>query len=485
MPSWYNLFFATWGLWAILRWTETHRYPWLLAAGTAAGLSILFKVTGLYLLAGVLFYLVHSEAARAPRDDGARAPSLLEPFPLAAAALVGVLVLLETALVWRQIGVATWVSYVLPTALLGAVLIVGARGVEDGGAALRATISRWTWTVAGVAIPVVPFLAWYALSGSLGDLYRGVFVLPAERLTDVALAVPGFDRTWTILVPMALVAVGAATGRRFRLVTAAAVLVTIVLLMLRIEARIFIGIFDSFLLVVPVAAAAGAWLYFRAARDDRADLGPLFATLWVLAMVHLIRYPFAVPLYFAYVAPLAALAVSGVVVHLKSRDTPSFHGLVPRRTVLAAVTLAYAIFFVAGANRGGLFGPLPPLALAPLPLERGRISVPIAEAAQYSDLVDVVQDLTRSRYVYAGPDAPEVSFLAGLENPTRSLFEIFEDEELRTERTLDALAKHDVNVVVINTEPGFSPMSTELVAALTAAYPNEVRVGRFVVLSRP
>lgn len=109
----------------------------------------------------------------------------------------------------------------------------------------------------------------------------------------------------------------------------------------------------------------------------------------------------------------------------------------------------------------------------------------IGEAAQYSELVDVVQDLTRSRYVYAGPDAPEVSFLTGLENPTRSLFEMFEEDELRTERTLDALATHDVNVVVINTRPRFSPMSTDLVAALTTAYPNEVRVGRFVVLWRP
>lgn len=485
MPSWYNLFFATWGLWALLRWTHRERSGWLLLAGVMAGLSILFKVTGLYLLAGVLFYVLHVEATRAPRGIERSPPSLLRPFPLLAAAVVTLLVLLQIALVWRQIGVATWVSYVLPTVLLGTVIVVRAREVEDGGAALRATISRWTWTVGGTLLPIVPFLAWYASSGSLGDLYRGVFVLPAERLTDVALPVPGFGRTWTILVPAALVLLGAAMGRRLRLVTAGAILTMIVALMVRIDARIFIGIFDSMVLVVPLVAAAGAWLHFRSGPDTRSDLEPLFATLWVLAMVHLIRYPFAIPLYFMYVAPLAVLAVSGVVVRMKARDTGSFHPLAPRRSVLAAVMLAYGIFFVAGANRGGLFSPLPPLQLATLPLERGRISVPIAEAAQYSELVDVVRDLTRSPYVYAGPDASEVSFLAGLENPTRSLFEIFEDDELRTERTLDALARHDVNVVVINTRPRFSSMPADLVAALTAAYPNEVRVGRFVVRWKP
>jgi hypothetical protein len=46
MPSWYNLFLATGGLWALIRWTEDGGSRWLFAAGAFAGVSVLFKITG-------------------------------------------------------------------------------------------------------------------------------------------------------------------------------------------------------------------------------------------------------------------------------------------------------------------------------------------------------------------------------------------------------------------------------------------------------
>ncbi|MEX0837850.1 MAG: glycosyltransferase family 39 protein [Gemmatimonadota bacterium] len=481
MPSWYNLFFATWGLWALIRWTDERRVGWLVVAGSAAGLSILFKVTGLYLLAGALFFALHDEARRGPTGSPASSPSFMRPFPVAAGVLVLALVVMQTVLVRQQLGPSTWISYVLPTAILGVALVWRAGHVEDDRAALRGMVSSWSWIAVGTLVMVLPFLAWYAVAGGLDDLYRGVFLLPAERFTDVALPVPSFARTWTIVVPVALLAVGAVVGRTYRIAIAAAVLIGMTALVLRLDARIFIGIFDSLLLIVPVVVAVGVVLSFLEGRDPAPNGGPLMATLWVLALVHLIRYPFAVPMYFPYVAPLAVVAVGGVLARAGARDVRPFHRLVPARTVLAAVALAYAGFFIVGPNRGGLFGPLPPLPEARLPLERGRISVPAAEADEYGRLVAAVLELTRSSYVYAGPDAPEVTFLAGLHNPTRSLFEIFEEDEARTERTMDALESHDVNVVVLNTRARFSSMPADLVTALVARYPNEMRVGRFLI----
>ncbi|MDZ7780687.1 MAG: glycosyltransferase family 39 protein [Gemmatimonadota bacterium] len=481
MPSWYNLFFATWGLWALIRWTDDRRSRWLLAVGIAAGLSILFKVTGLYLLAGALFYVLHDESTRGTERASASSPSVFRAFPLAAAFVVALLILMETALVRSQIGLATWVSYVFPSALLGAALVWRSREVEHGRAALRRTVANWACLVTGVLAAVLPFLAWYAVSGGLDDLYRGVVVLPAERFTEVALPVPPLSRTWTIIIPTVLLIVGAAVGRRYRTGIATAVLVGSAVLMLRMNVRIFIAVFDSLLLVVPTVVAAGATASFWGRRGSVPDDPPLVATLWILALIHLIRYPFAVPIYFGYVAPLAVLAVGGVLARLSARDTPRLHPLVPRRAVLAAVTLAYAVFFVWGPNRGALLGPLPPLEETRLPLARGRISVPISDATEYTRLVEVVRDLTRSRYVYAAPDAPEVSFLSGLENPTRSLFEIFEDDHSRTDRTLASLKAHDVNVIVVNTRAQFSSMPADLVAALVAEYPDQMRIGKFLV----
>ena len=45
MPSWYNLFLATWSVWALLRWNEAGARRWLFFAGAAAGLSVLMKMS--------------------------------------------------------------------------------------------------------------------------------------------------------------------------------------------------------------------------------------------------------------------------------------------------------------------------------------------------------------------------------------------------------------------------------------------------------
>ncbi len=52
MPSWYNLFFATFGAAALLRYLDVRKAQWLFAAGVCGGVSILIKVIGAYYIAG-------------------------------------------------------------------------------------------------------------------------------------------------------------------------------------------------------------------------------------------------------------------------------------------------------------------------------------------------------------------------------------------------------------------------------------------------
>src|SRR5215831_9688190 len=61
MPSWYTLFFATWGLAALLRHIETSSRWWLFTAGLCGGFSMLAKVTGAYYIAGALLFLIFRE----------------------------------------------------------------------------------------------------------------------------------------------------------------------------------------------------------------------------------------------------------------------------------------------------------------------------------------------------------------------------------------------------------------------------------------
>src|ERR1700692_1562855 len=61
MPSWYNLFFATFGAAALLRYLEVRTRRWLLLAGICGGALILIKGVGAYYIAGVLLFLAFLE----------------------------------------------------------------------------------------------------------------------------------------------------------------------------------------------------------------------------------------------------------------------------------------------------------------------------------------------------------------------------------------------------------------------------------------
>ena len=50
VPSWFNLFFATFGALALLHGLETGRRHWLVLAGVAGGISFLFKLSGIFYL---------------------------------------------------------------------------------------------------------------------------------------------------------------------------------------------------------------------------------------------------------------------------------------------------------------------------------------------------------------------------------------------------------------------------------------------------
>ncbi len=68
MPSWYNLFFATFGAAALLRYLEVRRARWLFVAGACGGVSLLIKVIGAYYIAAVLLFLAFLEQSDLQSD---------------------------------------------------------------------------------------------------------------------------------------------------------------------------------------------------------------------------------------------------------------------------------------------------------------------------------------------------------------------------------------------------------------------------------
>jgi hypothetical protein len=189
----------------------------------------------------------------------------------------------------------------------------------------------------------------------------------------------------------------------------------------------------------------------------------------------LIQFPFSTPIYFCYVAPLAFLAALALATY--GREARA----VLSPTALVALFLFLAAFGVLRMNPVFFGGRASIGEGAKLQLARsGPLRVFPPDSRLYQRLVAKIQEAGTSRYIYAGPDAPELYFLADRENPTRSTFEFFDRGPRQDGDLLRALDRHSVSLVALNLRPRFSPpLDPTLMAALAARYPRHERIGHF------
>ena len=102
--------------------------------------------------------------------------------------------------------------------------------------------------------------------------------------------------------------------------------------------------------------------------------------------------------------------------------------------------------------------------------------MPLYQAGQYESAVRVVREHARGEYIWASPDAPQLYFLSGYRNPTRSLFEFFDDTTGRSRRIIETLDRLDINLVVLNLRPEFSPRPTSVARLLSVTARNTLTV---------
>ena len=486
MPSWYNLFLATFGAAALLRHLEDDRRRWLVAAGVAGGLSFLVKVVGLYYVAGVLLYLVfraHDEARAAVGSNASRGTGYAAFVTAALVAFVGMLALL----VRRQLAAAELSQFVVPGAAIATLLAYNewAQPAGDSGARFRRLFGLIAPFLAGVLLPVVVFLVPYVRSGSVGALVYGVFVLPMKRFgVAVSAVIPLLAMTAGI--PLILLAFVARTlqGRVAWIAgaTAAAALALLLVVTGRSDPA-YRGVWYAVQTMLPWLIVAGVVVVARPRRADAEDpmlRARTMVLLCIAALCNLIQYPFFVPNYFCYVAPLVILAAVALGRYVR-----------PRTVMIPWAVLVFFVTFAAlRVNDSTLYAMgiayRPYLRTMPLGVERGGLDVPVVHAEAYRTLVPLLRAHARGGYIWASPDCPEIYFLSGLRNPGRSLFDFFDDPAGRTQRVLDMLDTHGVTVIVLNARPAFSPAPTEdLIAALESRYPYARNVGPFHVRWRP
>src|SRR5207249_2766561 len=376
-------------------------------------------------------------------------------------------------LVRRRAGAVELIDFVVPVAALAAWLTWQLWSEPAGSSRDRfARLGRLVLPFAlGAAGPILVFLAPYALSGSLGALWAGVFIVPAKRFRFATMDFPALWTTLVALAPAALVWRArrwpAAWRQRAALGLGLGLLAALVY---GDRVPVYRGVWYAARPLVPLTVLAGVALL-----SGRTALGAppaprrqeLLLLLGVAALCSLVQFPFAAPIYFCYVAPLGLLAATAVV----ATWDPAPH---PIGGALLGFYLLFALLWV---NTGFIYAMglsyLPDRQTEPLALARGGVRVSAIDKAMYEEAVTAVGAHAQGDYIWAGPDCPEVYFLAAKRNPTRTRFDFCAEPAGRTVRVLGALERHDVRVVVFNRRPPFSGAPpSDLVEALVERFPR-------------
>jgi hypothetical protein len=485
MPSWYNLFLATFGLAALLHHVNVGKSRWLLLAGVLGGCSVLIKISGLFYISAVLLWLLYRNQLDTRSPENQKLSPIYRAFVFLSA-LCYVAVLL--ALLRLGLNVVTFGYLFMPGFAIAVFLVCDALQNPDLCKSRFLTLfGEGGWFLIGVLLPVLPYIAFYARQESIRALYRGVFVLPQQRFSHQAALTPAPSKflvglAMDALVVACLLLPSSAFARRLRFITVAAIASILVLCVRSSNAKE--ALWRILWSLAPVVVIGGLLLLVLnrvPALTQASARQKLFAVLAVTAGCSLIQYPYFGHIYFCYVAPLVVLSCAAVVSFLRNP---------PRRFLVsfALIAAAYAIFVVTpGLLRAMGSRYFPDVELRELKLVRaGGLRVATGSAATYEPLVKVIADHARGNYIYATPDCPEVYFLAGFRNPTRTLFDFFDEPRDRISRILDLIHGKQVNLVVLNQLPEFSDrVPAPLQEELEREFPEHQSVGRFDVRWKP
>jgi hypothetical protein len=480
VASWYNLYFATFGMVALFRYIEDRRPVWIFLAGIAAGVSFLFKIAGLYSLAAMILFLVFDQ----PNDEAAPAGDNRSGWAylvLIALALCGF-----DALLWGMIrsraGAASFYNFLLPVVALSALLLARAwqSRREAGWLRLRRLGVRILALSAGFLAPVALYLLPYLHAHALGRWSYGVLVIPTERLqvTFYPAIHPVAAICCVPLVVLLLLSSGSrsALSGRIAVVLLSGVAIALLFLCVRYPG-VARWVWVSAAASVPVIAIAGAIkLWQGTLRGEAASR--LMLLLAVTALCSVVQFPFSVPMYFCYVAPLLILACAAL------SDTDKVRPAVPLTVPVAVFYLLFAALVLLPNQiyRRGMSLQTTRVKAFTLPRAAGMRG----EAVQVETYEQIVAEIARhagTSPIWTGPDCAEFYFLAARTNPTPVLWEALSGADRDPRRILNWIESAGVHVVVINhTEPTPSgPMPALLENELRRRFPHSRTVNGFEV----
>jgi len=465
LPSWWLLVCALSALLALMRYIETGGMRYLAVAGTAAGLAVILKQTGIYLIPPVLMtaWLTSTRS----ESVGALLRDRIGRLFLGLAFLSAAVFIMRSRLFVPEI-----VYLLLPVAASSIAFALPARI----SAAPRFSSQRLALLVPTVAaaIPVLLFLIPYIIGNYMQEFFIGAFVLPQKRLAFAAETIPGVHKIlYAVLIVGLLIERKPGTLKvnlaHNRLRWAGALLLLLASLFVRQAYQIVWQSARGIGALLPLIAL---WLLATdRAGDERARL-KLFAASSMLAWASLVQFPYAAPIYFCYVAPLvviAAVAVTRSELGVRLGNPQAYVALLIGFAVLS-MNRTYPDRGLGSSHRVAVLN-------TALDLPRAHLRVSEADANIYRRIVALAVEHGSQATLLAGPDCPEIYFLTGHVNPTHTIFDFFARHDAAERATW-----RNATIVVINHEPAFSPpLPAELVDELRQHLRNGEVVGRFEV----
>ena len=320
MPSWYTLYFTVIGAYFLLRHREDGARGWLFAAGFVGGLSLCCKITGVWYVLAVLVYLAYGAADEEP-EDTRRAGEATRAVTVAFVSVPVVATLMVGAVLAAKLGVSEVVNLFLPVVSVCTLTVWDAYAATAAAPSGHSAGRLWRFSLASPLRSAI-LTAPYVVTGSLGDLYDGLFVTPRGRLESgySATAAPTAFVFAAPVVVVLLVLRKTTTSARTTDVVSTAVLAAVLLL----STGTLVGYRTMWYTVtslLPLGVILGALLLVPVRRGRTGRSGSSYAVLLLAlsAFVGLVQFPFGAPVYFCFVAPLAMLAWLAMFNHTSLR----------------------------------------------------------------------------------------------------------------------------------------------------------------------
>jgi len=482
-PSWYNLFFATFGTAALLRYVDLGSRRWLFIAGVCGGLSVLAKTPGFYFVAAVLLFLIFNEQSISGKPNGQPRHNGWLYTLMVVTGLLTFLYLLFRLI--HTLPETSWlICFFLPALTIVALLLSRefAGSPRPSGERFATLVGLGVPFGAGVALPLLVFFLPYILSGSTHALLLGVFAQPMKRFV-FATTLPQDPVYMIEVIPFILpVIIGFDSGRLGRLLSGGFLAVFLgATLIFSAKSPVLYGFgWRSISTTIPLLIAAGVVIIWTPWNRNKITCLPqqqLVLLLSVTALCSLVQFPFSAPIYYCFVLPLAILTATALFASISN----------PPRFILGSLVVFYLLFAVLRVIPGFVYSLghfyVPDPQTQRLTLARaGGLRVAPAEAELYEHLIPFIQSHASGKFIYCTQDCPEVYFLSGLGNPTRTLFDFLDDPRGRTDRIMSLLESRKVNVVAISHAAGNqSPPDPALEGALDQRFRHSARMQIFEV----